>query len=330
MELAYVTIRTDELLKEITKWHILQYLQYPNVFLEKLCIDKNIDKLKWLLTDKLITINLLDEFVKNTFTQNYDDFYNQPNYSEHEEFIINIEMNTFINYILFVKKCPKMLVYIYNTFSDVKKDFILLLESAVRQPSGSNKFQQYLKTYFSKEDLEIMNINFKPIIPYKYDTKIGIKVIDENIDPSLFEKNDLATIFRESENVMFYLPWNGCYGYDKNRWLYDNKQLNAKLKNEQNDNGGFITGLNNNDKPDYLSSFYDNNTKTRLNNFGEFINLMPIKMSTNSRFTIPEYLGMDWNDDDIPIRRNYVRLPDDFNINDLIDVDIPNQNIYVN
>ena len=83
----YNVFTNNDLLKEITKWHILEYIndsrvqnviKYPNnntyggiskaialKIINLLSQDKNLTKLTWLLNDKHITIEILDTFTKH-------------------------------------------------------------------------------------------------------------------------------------------------------------------------------------------------------------------------------------------------------------------------
>jgi hypothetical protein len=89
MELAYFVFTNDELLKEITKWHILKYIHFPSIFLEKLCDDKNIGKLKWLFDDKYVTIESLNTFSNNLF------FVEEEEVKKYKHFCFIVEDVTF-------------------------------------------------------------------------------------------------------------------------------------------------------------------------------------------------------------------------------------------
>ena len=121
-------LTNNDLLHEITKWHILPYINFPDIFLDIISNDDNINKLEWLFTESYITIELLNDYVKKVtayllLSNNYQHKY----------------METFIEYILFYKKCPKMFVYIFNKFKNEREIFI---NSKILE---MEKIQKYLK-----------------------------------------------------------------------------------------------------------------------------------------------------------------------------------------
>lgn len=112
MNLAYYILTENNLLKEITKWYILQYIHFPDVFLDKICDDRNIDKVKELLKNGHITIDLLNNFVADVFSQYY---YGLPDINGLPNVQI-AKLNYFIEYILLYKSCPQLLTYILDKY----------------------------------------------------------------------------------------------------------------------------------------------------------------------------------------------------------------------
>jgi hypothetical protein len=124
MDLAYYVITNNDLWREITKHHILQYTHFPDVFLEKFCNDKYFDIIKWLFESKQVTIPTLNGFVKNTFSQDYHIF-NQNGYLPNNNNIGNqlehiVEIKSFMEYILLYKSCPQIVTYILETYPEQK------------------------------------------------------------------------------------------------------------------------------------------------------------------------------------------------------------------
>lgn len=133
MSLAYHVITNFDLLKEIGKQHILQYTHFPDVFLEKFCDDKNLDKVKWLFESGYVTIKSLNDSVKEIFPQNYYVF--QDNNLNPRECITQVD--TFMEYILLYKTCPKIVMYVLDRYPDQK-----LL---VRQKISGDEMHIYLQ-----------------------------------------------------------------------------------------------------------------------------------------------------------------------------------------
>ena len=156
MEVAYRILINEDMLKEITKWHILQYIHFPSVFLEKLCDDMFIDKLKWLLNDKLVTVDLLNAFVRDIFTE----YYKKPSM---DNYIIFIEIKSFIEYLLYFKFCPKMFWLIFNNFP-LERDDLLASKNLELE-----EVQIHLKQHFSDFDLLYKNAG---IVPVCYEHKV--------------------------------------------------------------------------------------------------------------------------------------------------------------
>ncbi len=59
--LAYEVLTNNDLLFEITKWHIFDYYSDHKKFINIICRDKNINKLVWLINNNYITINQLND-----------------------------------------------------------------------------------------------------------------------------------------------------------------------------------------------------------------------------------------------------------------------------
>ncbi len=274
MNNAYFILSNDDLLKEITKWHILQYLQFPNIFLEKLCDDKNIDKIKWLFLEGFITIESLNKCVQDTFVHVND--YGVNNDNDMGISLLMVEMKTFIDYILFYKKCPKVLMYIIDNFKSERDNFIMSESFKI------NDFQQYLKTYFNNDELIYMEKYFKLtyVKTQKYDdlkrdVGIDVRIVDGKelgVDACLFNGKEISPL--EMTEII-----RGIYDFERSnnvhRILCDNKPINGNLSDYKS------SGINNNDNfsisnTNQLSSLtnYD-----KINNLGNFINLMPRKIS---------------------------------------------------
>ena len=64
MDIPYYNFTNNDMLFEITKWHIIPYIHFPEIFLEKLCKYDNPRIIQWLLADKYVTIDTLNKYVK--------------------------------------------------------------------------------------------------------------------------------------------------------------------------------------------------------------------------------------------------------------------------
>ncbi len=262
MNNAYFILSNDDLLKEITKWHILQYLQFPNIFLEKLCDDKNIEKIKWLFLEGLVTIESLNKCVQDTFIHVNDYGANTENY------FLMVEMKTFIDYILFYKKCPKVFMYIIDKFKSERDNFI------TSELFKVDIFQQYLKSYFNNEELIYMEKYFK--LTYVKTQQYDDLKSDVNFDEHLVDGKKLTA--RKMEKIV-----RKTYPFDSDgnmfKILCDNKPntLEPVINSKSNDNNNFSIGSgysNNNQLTPVVFTDYD-----KIYNLGSFINLMPRKIS---------------------------------------------------
>ncbi len=263
MNNAYFILSNDDLLKEITKWHILQYLQFPNIFLEKLCDDKNIEKIKWLFLEGLVTIESLNKCVQDTFIHVNDYGGNVEN------FLLIVEMKTFIDYILFYKKCPKVFMYIIDNFKNERDNFI------TSELFKIDDFQQYLKTYLNNEELIYMEKYFK--LTYVKTQQFDELKSDVNFNSHLLDgKNKSKEEMRKliKKKYKFERLNNGIF-----KTICDNKPITIEplINSESNDNNNFSIGsgyANNNQLTPVVFTDYD-----KINNLGNFINFMPRKIS---------------------------------------------------
>ena len=176
MSIAYYVLTDFDLLKEITKWHILQYIHFPDIFLNKFCNDTIIDKVKWLFESKYVNINLLNNFVKNIFAQDYYAFppnaFGNPIGNPIES---TIQVNSFMEYILLYKSCPEIVEYVLNKYPNEKK---LLIDSKLLE---KKEVQIYLQNNLPIHNLlcNILNIMPGKVIKDNTENLLGTKFVEK-------------------------------------------------------------------------------------------------------------------------------------------------------
>jgi hypothetical protein len=183
-------LTNNDLLHEITKWHILPYINFPDIFLDIISNDDNINKLEWLFTESYITIELLNDYVKKVtayllLSNNYQHKY----------------METFIEYILFYKKCPKMFVYIFNKFKNEREIFI---NSKILE---MEKIQKYLKDN-SDNYVWLYKNKYVTIEPNSVDSDIDIPNQYTSVD---FTIDDGHEFFVNHSAFTWYADSNALY-----------------------------------------------------------------------------------------------------------------------
>jgi len=145
MELAYNALTNEDILKEITKWYIFDYIQYPDIFLDIICNENNIYKLDWLLTNKYITFKILDKYVSEVL---------KPLYKINDISIPHIPINSFIEYVLLFKKSFKVFMYIFKNFETERN--IILQSKILEIPEIQYHLRSNLNSFAKK--MELVNI----------------------------------------------------------------------------------------------------------------------------------------------------------------------------
>jgi len=145
MELAYNVLTNEDILKEITKWHIFDYVQYPDIFLDIICNENNIYKLDWLLTNKYVTFGILDKYVREII---------KPLQKVNNIIIPHIPINSFIEYVLIFKKSFKVFMYIFKNFETERN--IILQSKIFEIPEIQYHLRSNLNSFAKK--MELVNI----------------------------------------------------------------------------------------------------------------------------------------------------------------------------
>lgn len=149
MDPAYQVLTTNELLREITKFHILQYINFPDMFIDKICTD-DVYYIKWLLADNYVTFDTLDNYVKDIS-----------------------DVSTFMEYILFIKKSTPMILFLANNYVNMNIELSRLLKDDI---FGNNVNKDFMNN-FSEQDknkiFEIVNIS-----PPKFNYEMRDKFIE--------------------------------------------------------------------------------------------------------------------------------------------------------
>lgn len=96
-DVIYLVLTNNDLLKEITKWHILDHLDNDELLIKILCQEKNIDNLMWLLNKNYITMDILDKSAKLHIPKlNYFD--HAPSFLDLAYFVNNSKITKYFNY----------------------------------------------------------------------------------------------------------------------------------------------------------------------------------------------------------------------------------------
>ncbi len=134
MNPAYQVLTTNELLREITKHHILQYINFPDMFIDKICIEDTY-YLEWLLRDKYVTYESLSDYVKEiTFVA--------PKVLL--AYLNNVDyVSSFLEYVLFIKKSPKLVLCLINNFHNIKQELQIILQNENNQDYVINYIKDF-------------------------------------------------------------------------------------------------------------------------------------------------------------------------------------------
>ncbi len=150
---AYNVLKNNDLLHEITKWHILSYINFPDIFLDIISSDININKLDWLLSESYITIDMLNTFVTKLVPYLYL-------FSKGGK---KVYIDSFISYVLFYKKCPKIFIYIFNNF---KTERDTLIDSKILELEETQKYlKQCFDGYYWLYNNKHVNVEQQIIVP---------------------------------------------------------------------------------------------------------------------------------------------------------------------
>ncbi len=194
---AYSVLTNNDLLNEITKWHILPYINFPDIFLDIISSDININKLDFLITESHVTIDMLNNFVKQLAP------YLQMPYSQ---YATKIYIDSFIKYVLFYKKCPKLFIYIFNNFKTERDS---LIDSKILEIPESQKYlKQYFDGYYWLYNNKHVNVEQQIIVP-------EVKLVNQyanlalmsdltDTDGHVFFKNTDGLAFSEEESYQTY------------------------------------------------------------------------------------------------------------------------------
>lgn len=146
MNPAYQVLTTNELLREITKHHILQYINFPDMFIDKICIEDTY-YLEWLLRDKYVSFDMLNDYVKEItkIATNTILAYGNPMaiYGNPTIPALLDGVNTFLEYILFIKKSPKIVLRLTNKFHNIKQELQIILQNEDNQDYVINYIKDF-------------------------------------------------------------------------------------------------------------------------------------------------------------------------------------------
>jgi hypothetical protein len=185
--MAHIVLTNNDLLKEITKWHILKYINFPDIFLNIICNDNNIYYLSWLLTDKYLTFEMLNIMVQNVL----------PDISALQD-LPGVNITSFTEYVLWVTKSFKLFLHIITNYEDERK--IILNSKIFEQDTTLRVLNGNLKSLRQKLDLvkiyqEVGMLPKQLPIVHEYmgPHKMGSGFGNVCYETSLWYENDILT-----------------------------------------------------------------------------------------------------------------------------------------
>ncbi len=122
-DIGYIVFTNNDILKQITKWHILEYLNDRERLINILCQDKNMDHLIWLLYDKYITTDTLNS-ATTEFLSKLNYFSQKPLFLDYAYFANSPKITTYFKYD--TKYNMDLNKYMQNVFENLQdnKNFI--------------------------------------------------------------------------------------------------------------------------------------------------------------------------------------------------------------
>lgn len=150
MNVIYTALTNNDLFKEITKWHVLKYIQYPDIFLDLISHDDNLFYLQWLLENKYTTISTLNDIIRNVYDKR-SIAYHPGNQAFGKEVLNHFTINTFVEYVLLYTKSFKIFMYIFKNFNEDRE--IILNSGILRGRDAQYFLRSNLNGFDKKMDL---------------------------------------------------------------------------------------------------------------------------------------------------------------------------------
>ena len=155
-DIIYSVLTNNDLLKEITKWHILDHLNNHEKLIKILCQDKNIDNLIFILKEKYITFDILDESTTLHISKfNYFDY--KPLFLDYAYFANSTNITKYFNYDM---KCrADLTIYMQNIFNDLKDNHnFIKFYNYLPDDNIFDKFIYNFSTYKLHDNVNIKNL----------------------------------------------------------------------------------------------------------------------------------------------------------------------------
>lgn len=269
MNTAYCVLTNEDLLREITKWHILKYISFPDIFLSIVTDDKNIHQLKFLLRDKFVTFESLFKMLKPQL-DHHDDYNKNFNIKS------PVNIGSFIEYLFWKADSFELFKYIFNNYDDERNKILnldILKTSPLKSIMACANFNQkdiwmkklnlimVYKELDMSEPVHTVAGVFMPLLghignPEGYEgTKIGkeFDIIcdapDRNCGKIINNFGDvlkhipLDTVEKNINNDGMHVPVN-MYHWDNN-----NDNMHQWINNDDDDNGPNYFDDDDNDGP---------------------------------------------------------------------------------
>ncbi len=113
---AYEVLTNNDLLFEITKWHIFDYYNDHKKFINIISKDKNINKLVWLINNNYVTINQLNEMTVN-LTSMFTGIFNKLSFFDYTYFAGSTNIIEYLSPEIDLKHMD-MITYVNNMFEN--------------------------------------------------------------------------------------------------------------------------------------------------------------------------------------------------------------------
>lgn len=175
MNTAYLVLTNKDLLGEITKWHILKYMGFPDIFISIITDDKNIHQMKFLLKDKFVTLESLFKMLKPQL-DHHDDYYKNINVKT------PVKIGSVIEYLFWKEDSFELFKYIFNNYPDEKEKILnldILTSSPLKTIMQCANFNQKdiwtkkLNLIMVYKELDMSQPDFPPALAFGQPIGIG-------------------------------------------------------------------------------------------------------------------------------------------------------------
>ncbi len=141
-DIGHIIFTNNDILKQITKWHILDYLNDEEHLINILCQDKNIDNLIWLLCDKYITVDILNNTTTKCLSK-FNYFSYDPLFLDYAHFANSPKITSYFKYI--TNRNINLTEYMQNVFEKLEDNKMFI--SFYNYLPQNNLFDKFIHDY---------------------------------------------------------------------------------------------------------------------------------------------------------------------------------------